>query len=650
MITAANAQSRQKYIDSLENEVVIHLTEDTNRAINLYKLCWELRIIDTAKSEAYGNEALRISLKLDFKRGIGAAYNNLGGLYEIKGDDVKALQYYNLALVAKRANKDRKGTASTLNNIGIIYKKQEYFERSLTYYWEAMALNRESGNKSFLLQNYYNIANSYKGLKRYDSTLYYYKLSLDLAQESENKGFCVDIYNSIGNYYVDQKDFQTGINYFDSSYAYIQLYGFYVKEYYYYHSKGRALYFTNQLDSAERYLMRAWELVKGTHDWVAVNNVSSTLSGYYHKRYLETRDTAFLGKAYEFVIRAYAARDSMLNDKKLHTIFDLVMDDVVNQKNAEIKAVEQERELIGLKADNERLFRNFLAAIVLAVVGVLFVLWLRFRKNKILTRKLEDQNTQIESKNKEIIDSITYAKRLQEAILPPVSMLRQFFPETFVLYLPKDIIAGDFYWSESSGDKFFIAAADCTGHGVPGAMVSVVCANALERTVNEFGIRETGKILDKTREMVLHTFEKSTEMVSDGMDISLLSISINPATPGKVQWSGANNPLWVIRGNEILETKADKQPIGWFEHAKPFTTHNFDLQKGDMLYAFTDGYADQFGGEKGKKFKYANLQKLLLEIASLPATEQHDLLAKKFSGWRGSMEQVDDVCIIGIRV
>jgi serine phosphatase RsbU (regulator of sigma subunit)/HAMP domain-containing protein len=271
------------------------------------------------------------------------------------------------------------------------------------------------------------------------------------------------------------------------------------------------------------------------------------------------------------------------------------------------------------------------------------------------TMQLKQQKELVEEKQKEIIDSINYAKRIQQAILPPLKLIRTHLPQSFVLYKPKDIVAGDFYWfyhiETDTHKTLHIAAADCTGHGVPGALVSVVCSTALNRAVKEFNINEPGKILDKTRQLVLETFEKSGADVKDGMDISLCSISttINPPHKKEIKWAGANNPLWYWINNELKEIKPDKQPIGKSDHAKPFTTH---ILQPDIhtLFLFTDGYADQFGGEKGKKFKYKPFQDLLISIIELTPDEQQKILDEKIETWRGDLEQNDDICVIGIKL
>ncbi len=261
--------------------------------------------------------------------------------------------------------------------------------------------------------------------------------------------------------------------------------------------------------------------------------------------------------------------------------------------------------------------------------------------------ELKDIEEDLRQRNKDILDSINYAKRLQDAIIPPLSVIKKYLPESFVLYKPKDIVAGDFYWMEHKGDSVLIAACDCTGHGVTGAMVSVVCSNALNRALNEFQIRDAGKLLDKTRELVLETFEKSESEVQDGMDISFCAINLKE---GIIEWSGANNPLWYIRNNELHEIKGDKQPIGKQVGQKLFTTHKLKIQKGDIFYLFTDGYADQFGGPIGKKYKYKQLQQTLLNISSLSMDEQKEILDQTIENWKGELEQVDDILIVGIRV
>ncbi|HEX8516132.1 MAG TPA: SpoIIE family protein phosphatase [Bacteroidia bacterium] len=258
-----------------------------------------------------------------------------------------------------------------------------------------------------------------------------------------------------------------------------------------------------------------------------------------------------------------------------------------------------------------------------------------------------DQKERMELKNKEVTDSINYAKRIQAAILPTGTLIKSLLPDSFIVYKPKDIVAGDFYWIEKKGNLLIFAAADCTGHGVPGAMVSVICNNALNRSVREFGLVSPAAILNKTRDLIISEFEKSDDEVKDGMDISLCCY--DPASKN-LAWSGANNPLWIINETGLREIKADKQPIGKYTDPKPYTEHNIQLKTNDQIFIFTDGYQDQFGGEKGKKLKTSGLKALFLKAWKEPAENQKVIIENTFEAWKGNLEQVDDVCIMGVRV
>ena len=252
-----------------------------------------------------------------------------------------------------------------------------------------------------------------------------------------------------------------------------------------------------------------------------------------------------------------------------------------------------------------------------------------------------------EAKNKELLDSIKYAKRIQNAIMPSEKQLRQLIPDGFIFYQPKDIVAGDFYWLNKKDNNLYIASCDCTGHGVPGALVSVVCNAALNRSLKEFSLTNPSEILDKTRELVLEEFEKSEDEVSDGMDIALIRLNGN-----NLSFSGANNPLWIVRNNTNLleEIKGCKQSIGLTNDPTPFVTHELNLNTGDCIYIFTDGYSDQFGGPKGKKFKTKAFKYLLLSIQKNSMDEQKIIIEETFENWRGDLDQLDDVSVIGVKI
>lgn len=286
-------------------------------------------------------------------------------------------------------------------------------------------------------------------------------------------------------------------------------------------------------------------------------------------------------------------------------------------------------------------------ATIIIVLLLFFVVYQQVRNKKRLeqiNQTITLNKKQIEEKNRELTDSINYAQRIQNSLLPTEEKTKTLLKDHFILFLPRDIVSGDFYWLESNEKGVYFAVADCTGHGVPGALVSSVCYHGLNKSLQE-NIVEPAQILNRTRELIVNEFDDADEAVSDGMDIAMCLLNHD-----KIAYAGAYNPLIIIRNNEIIEIKADKQPVGKFDTYKPFTNHHFQLQKGDILYLFSDGFADQFGGDKGKKFKTTRFKALLLEIHQLPMAEQKQKLKETFEAWKSNFDQVDDVSVLGLRI
>jgi two-component system, sensor histidine kinase LadS len=278
-------------------------------------------------------------------------------------------------------------------------------------------------------------------------------------------------------------------------------------------------------------------------------------------------------------------------------------------------------------------------------------------QNVFLETKVKERTIELAEKNKEITDSINYARRIQDGILPPEEEIQKGLRDYFILYKPKDIVAGDFYWflktktSNTAKDLAVIAAVDCTGHGVPGAFMSLLGYTLLNQTAKNPDVNSPADVLNYLNRELPHTLKSHGQEanIRDGMDMALCAFDFNEM---KMHFSGANNPVWIIRENELIELKPDKQAITASDdmEKKSFTNHVFELQKGDRIYLFTDGFADQFGGPKGKKFKYKQLQEMLFAVKGWDMAEQKNILHKKFEDWKGELEQVDDVLLIGVRV
>jgi serine phosphatase RsbU (regulator of sigma subunit) len=297
----------------------------------------------------------------------------------------------------------------------------------------------------------------------------------------------------------------------------------------------------------------------------------------------------------------------------------------------------------------------------LAITIVIAIVWwnglkLRARAKLLIqkvdeaTHEIKEQKHLVEEKHKEITDSINYAERIQRALLASKEMLDENLSDYFILFKPKDVVSGDFYWATKlSNNNFVLVNADSTGHGVPGAIMSIVNIASLKEASLQ-GITSPDLLLDETRRLVIENLKNdgSAEGGKDGMDGSLLSFDFKNNI---LHCASANNPIWVIRNKELIEIKADRLPIGKHDRDKePFTLHTLNLQKGDVVYTLTDGFPDQFGGANGKKFKHKQLQNLLLAMANEPMETQKQKLNDVFDKWKGNLEQVDDVCLIGVRV
>jgi serine phosphatase RsbU (regulator of sigma subunit)/tetratricopeptide (TPR) repeat protein len=571
-----------------------------------------------------------------------AALNLQGAASSVQGDNAHAIEYFVTSLKLIEKTNDSRGISNALNNIGVIYDGQGDYAKALSYYLRAMKVAESEKNSHLLILSYCNLGNTYRNLKDYPRSIDYLDQALRMSEEALDTMSIGIALHSAGVTYFDAQNYEKALDYNLKSIPYFKVSG---------DMQG---------------LAEALNIIGNTYK--VKGDLDKAIS--YNKQSLEISQSALLTanvrEASEALFNLYKLKGNYREALKMHELFIAMKDSVTSansqkellkqeltynyEKQKAIDEKEHEKEL-AVAAEQKQKQKVVSYAIATGMVIVLlfsFFVVQRLRLTRKQKKIIEHQKDIVEEKQKEILDSITYAKRLQEAILPTEAYITRVLKESFVLYKPKDIVAGDFYWMEVLNDEtILMAAADCTGHGVPGAMVSVVCCNALNRAVLEFGITEPGKILDKTRELVLETFSRSDKDVKDGMDISL--ISINPNTR-ELKWAGANNPLWYVSGERFQEIAPDKQPIGSSFNTKPFTTHRLNLQAGDMIYLLTDGYADQFGGPKGKKFKYKPFKDLVFQNHSLPCAQQKKNLDDAFTSWKEELEQVDDVCVIGIRM
>ena len=602
----------------------------------------------------------------------GGSLNNIGLFYEFhKGNSSKALEYYLKALKLFKKIDNLNGEAMLLNRVGGIYTSQDNIEKGYEYFKKSLALYQSIGEQQEISNPLNNLGSYYKDKKDFTTALYYYKKSLAIDLKVKNKQGSATLYSNIGRLYTDQKNYPKALISFIKGLSIFEEMEDQLGISLILNNIGQVHYLQGDYQSAFVNAENSFIIAKKNGYQARMSSSALLLSDVYEKqdkpvKALEMFRLYSLTK--DSLTNVNTKSDAIRQQSKYEYENQKAIDDAVHGKQLAIEQEAKEKQQVIIYAIGFGL--TLLAAFLIFVFNRLRLT--RKQKNIIELQKkdVEVAHIEVSEKNQEILDSITYAKRIQTAILPKREFANQYFKDSFILYKPKDIVAGDFYWMEVSspfsgeeGDSNFssvslggkcilFAAADCTGHGVPGAMVSVVCNNALNRSVREYGLTDPGKILDKTREIVINEFsgevdgvELKEDYVNDGMDIALCSLSGNT-----LKYAGAHNPLWVIRNKELLVTKADKQPIGDFRSQQPFTTHSLQLQENDLIYIFSDGYADQFGGEKGKKFMTKAVKSLLLSIQGETMDIQRKLLNEAFEKWRGINEQVDDVCFMGIRI
>ncbi|MEZ4937278.1 MAG: tetratricopeptide repeat protein [Crocinitomicaceae bacterium] len=664
------------------------------------------------------NKSMDIIERIDYKRGKLMILSNFGLIYMDKGEYSEAIKYFTESMQLAEELELPQRIINGSINIGHIYYDQGIFDKALEYYESALEKSKEIDYKEGMSGAYNCIGNVYYYKNDFTSTINYYQKSLEIDQKIGNQSGVAMALNNIGLVYSDQRKMDQAITYYKESLKIREELGdpkaiaaTLINIGTLYYRKGN---FLKGLEYSDKGLQIAREVGAA----VQIRDAAGQLSENYKKlrKYREALEY------YELYI---ASRDSIVSESnqkeiirqeyKYHYEKQALQDSIQNAeaqklKDAELAAEKAESKRLELQNEQQKEQKYFLfggLAMALIFGGFVFNRFRVTRKQKLLIEKqkeiVDEAYEELEEKNKEITDSIAYAKRIQSAILPPQKLVKSYLNNSFILYKPKDVVAGDFYWmetvvsnqlSETSEAQnklvtILFAVADCTGHGVPGAMVSVICNNGLNRSVREHGLSDPGKILDKTREIVIQEFEKSEEEVKDGMDIALVRLAQNEkqneneksnphsSSSFSLCFAGAHNPLWIIRNgkvneeefkahcaaetvsklsftefqdNTLIEVKADKQPIGRFKNPVPFSSHTIQLQKGDAIYLFSDGYADQFGGEKGKKFKTANLKKLFLSIQNEKMDKQRELLSQTFEDWKGKLEQLDDVCVIGVKV
>lgn len=651
--------------------------------------------------ESYEN-ALKIQTARGNKAGMAACYGNIGIVYNDKGDFAKALQNAMICMKIFTELGDTSSIATTYQGIGNIFFSQYKYDKAIENYFEAVKLYESIGEKDPIVNLNSNIAQCYSSIGKNDKALEMHLRSLKISKEQNDRDGIAICYNNIGTAYDDLENFDKALeNYFSAlqmaketdnsgmvASTYVNIAGTYVSqkkeskaiEYFLLALKmqeenediedaGRTcnrignLYLSQgKAGEAKKYLLKSLNYLKETG---AKNLIKSA---YENMALCDSTLGDFKGAfAYYKLFKAY--NDSVFNTESSEKMTEVMGAFETEKKEAQIKLLEKEKEkqaaIVKEESKRQQTILYFaLGGFVLVALfsGFIFNRFKVTQKQKNII-ELKEQETQqqnlviteqkyvIEERHKEITDSINYAERIQRSFLATKEFLDENLREYFILFKPKDVVSGDFYWgSKFSNSNFVLVTADSTGHGVPGSIMSILNISCLNEAINADKLSQPSEILNATRKKIIEHLSNdgSTEGGKDGMDCSLVSFDF---TNKKLTYAAANNPVWIIRDKTFMALTADRMPVGKHDRDSiPFTQHEFELHSGDMVYTLTDGFPDQFGGPKGKKFKYKQLEELLISVSHESMENQRQKLELVFENWRGGLEQVDDVCVIGVRV
>ncbi|MGE0087954.1 MAG: tetratricopeptide repeat protein [Bacteroidales bacterium] len=615
--------------DSLEN--VLKNTSETNQIVILKTLS-EYYIDNTPeKAIKSANRLLVIAEKNDSADIIDYCYQILGQAFYFQENYKKALDYFSKYMESQIKKNDEKGLARAYNNLGIAYRALENYGKAIECYEKSLDLNKKLNDKRGLSSSYNNLGVLHEYLNLFSQANEYYKKSLELELNLDDKDGISTSYLNLGGINLKLRKHDMAINYCQKS-----------------------------IEIAEK------------------NGFNITLELAYEILYKTYKQVDNKEKALLYIEKFYDLKNKRTNEEISTQIAELELKYNTDKHEQAIELLNKQ------KKQRSIIIYFFIGAIIVFILESLFLLYenrrrrknnqlLRIQNQEILQHKeeIETQRDEIEAQrdeiqrqieiaeyhreqvvkqNKDITDSIEYAKNIQIALFPDKYTLQKVLNKGFCLFKPKDIVSGDFYWVAQIENKSIIVSADCTGHGVPGAFMSIIGINFLNEIVFDEHIIKPNEILNRLRKKIVKTLVSSNkiEEAKDAIDISLIVIDRQNM---KLEYAGAYNHLYFIRDHMLEVIKADKMPVGISAKAmEPFTNHELDIKIGDQFYMFTDGFVDQFGGPNKKKFRIGSFRELLLEIHERPIEEQKQIIFENFINWKGNQVQVDDVLLIGIQI
>ncbi len=641
---------QQQKFDSLK-EILKTITLPEKRAPLLIDIARSIYHSIPDSSIGYCEQAEELSTKHNLNVQLAYSLHCESRYLLLKGDIKLTLEKLNKAISIFEKYNELSGLAKSYSLKSIALGRLEKRSEELDYLLKSKSIYTSLNDKAGLSNTLQNLSNAY-------SDMHQYQKALDALAEIKKL-----------NISENGKDFYTEVNYGGIYYSQNNI-------------TEALIHFKKATEIASQYKMLDSEITGLTHlaeCYLKQNDTHTALLHYKQALALAEKNQLLVEEkdALKGIVDLYEQQkdftaaffslkrfkiieDSLFTIEKMKSINDIEHKLQLTQKEKIIaeQGLSLEKEKLALASSKNRTLL-LIAGLSIVALAFLFLFYLNLKTKKLFAvikfqkKEVEIQKEIIESKNKDVMDSIHYAKHIQGSMLPSTKIINKLFPENFVLYKPKDVVAGDFYWTDTINNLSAIAVCDCTGHGVPGAMVSIVACNALNRAVKEFKLSNPAQIFDKVNELMQETFSTNDYSVNDGMDGTLCVLDRDTM---KLHIAAANNPVWIISpfndtDDQFLQVTADKYPIGKFkDDVMSFKLKTIPVRKNDIVYLFSDGYADQFGGPKGKKFKYKQLQDLLISISKLSLTEQQQVLSTTIESWKGSLDQVDDILVIGFKI
>jgi len=650
----------QIIIDSLLLQ--IDKTEDSAKVDVYNSLCWSYRNSNPEEAIKFGKLSIELSNKIKYELGIVKAYSFTGVAYRNIGSYTQAFEFYYKGLEIAQKNNflDQQGYA--YNNLGNLFIYQEYYDKAVQNLRLAYDISLKLENKKILGYSSLNLGRAYLMKYSFDSALIFLNNAYVIRNELKDiqgKAVCTkyiaDVYNEQKLYLKAELTYNEALNTADFENDKDLLSDIYNKLAQLYLNK-------NDILKSKEYAFLSLKVSLQIGLKLRIRDSFQTLANIH----IVSNEWQ---QATEFQSNVIFYNDTLFNQQLTEKITNLQFEAEQQKKQIEIDLLNKEKEINYISMRRQRIFILSLFIVLIFAVAFLFLViysnvarkkannLLKIQKAEISVKNIElnNQNEEIKAQRdkiflqkKEITDSIQYARRIQNAILLQNENLKTYIPESFILIEPRDIVSGDFYWYTKIENIVILAVADCTGHGVPGAFMSLLGVSSLKEIVEDKNITQPNLVLEALRKKIKLSL-KSTETseTKDGMDISLVKLDFERNI---LEFSGANSSGYIIRNNEIFVLEAIRNPIGFYIKEKDFTNVVFNLEKNDLIYLFTDGYYSQFGSNNIEKFKIGRFKNLILEICNFPINVQEQKLISTMKEWQGELKQVDDILVIGIRI